>query len=166
VHPADPVAGAGDFDFLIGEWSVRHRRLKRRLAGETEWIEFTGPASVRKILDGLGNIDECRIDLPEGSYRGATLRLFDPATRAWTIYWIDGRNPKLDPPMVGRFEAGRGIFFGDDNLRRQADPRALHLDAGDRRGLSLGTGVLAGRRPDLGDELDDEIHAGRTVKAI
>lgn len=114
MHPSNPVPGAGDFDFLIGDWFVRHRRLKRRLADGTEWIEFTGPASVRKILDGLGNIDECRIDLPEGSYKGATLRLFNPATREWTIYWIDGRNPKLDPPMVGRFESGRGIFFGDD----------------------------------------------------
>jgi hypothetical protein len=110
------VRGAGDFDFLLGDWSVLHRRLKRRLVGETEWIEFTGPASVRKILNGLGNIDEFRIDLPEGTYTGATLRLFHPVTRAWTIYWMDSRNPKLDPPMAGRFEDGRGLFFGDDSF--------------------------------------------------
>ena len=110
------IPGANDFDFLIGDWSVVHRRLKRRLVGETQWLEFTGPASVRKILDGLGNIDEYRIDLPEGAFTGATLRLFNLATRDWTIYWMDSRNPKLDPPMVGRFEDGRGIFFGDDSF--------------------------------------------------
>jgi hypothetical protein len=110
------AAGAGDFDFLIGDWSVAHRSRKRRLGGEDEWIEFSGPASVRKILGGLGNFDEIRIDVPGGGYRGATLRLFNPATGDWTIHWMDSRNPKLDPPMVGRFQHGTGLFFGDDTF--------------------------------------------------
>jgi hypothetical protein len=109
-------SGADDFDFLIGDWTVLHRRLKRRLAGDTEWIEFTGPASVRKILAGLGNIDEFRIDLPQGGYMGATLRLFNPTTRQWSIHWMDSRDPKLDPPVVGSFQDGRGLFFGDDTF--------------------------------------------------
>ena len=108
--------GADDFDFLIGDWSVVHRRLKRRLMAETEWIECSGQATARKILDGLGNIDEYRIDLPAGAYVGSSLRLFNPATQNWSIYWMDSRDPKLDPPMVGRFQDGRGLFFGDDNL--------------------------------------------------
>jgi hypothetical protein len=41
-----------------------HRRLKRRLAGDSSWIEFSGPASARKILNGLDNIDEYQINLP------------------------------------------------------------------------------------------------------
>ena len=110
------AAGADDFDFLIGEWTVVHRRLKERLAGSNEWIELTGPASVRKILGGLGNVDEIGIDLPEGGYTGSTLRLFRPATGEWTIYWMDSRDPRLDPPMVGRFEDGRGLFYGDDSF--------------------------------------------------
>ena len=108
--------GVGDFDFLIGEWSVVHRRLKRRLTSEAEWFEFSGPATARKILDGLGNIDEYRIDLPAGAYVGSSLRLFNPATQNWSIYWMDSRDPKLDPPMVGRFQDGRGLFFGDDSF--------------------------------------------------
>jgi hypothetical protein len=108
--------GAADFDFLIGDWSVFHRRLGRRLAGDTQWIEFTGPASVRKILDGFGNLDECRINLPSGAYTGATLRLFNPATQRWSIYWMDSRNPALDPPMTGQFRDGTGLFFGDDTF--------------------------------------------------
>jgi len=112
--PSSIPSGAGDFDFLIGEWAVHHRRLKRRLAGDDEWIELNGPASVRKILAGLGNFDEIRIDLPEGSYTGATLRLYSPTSGLWTIHWMDSRDPKLDPPMVGSFRDGRGLFFGDD----------------------------------------------------
>lgn len=78
--------GARDFDFLVGDWSVLHRRLKRRLAGDTEWLEFIGPASVRHILDGYGNIDEIRVDLPSGPHVGATLRMFNPATQLWSIF--------------------------------------------------------------------------------
>ena len=34
-----------DFDFMIGEWTVTHRRLNARLAGCTEWTEFKGTSS-------------------------------------------------------------------------------------------------------------------------
>ncbi|MEX2152143.1 MAG: hypothetical protein WD825_02330 [Gemmatimonadaceae bacterium] len=74
THPAN---GADAFDFLIGDWSVLHRRLQRRLVGDNNWIEFQGPATARKILGGLGNIDEYRIDLPAGSYLGSSVRLFE-----------------------------------------------------------------------------------------
>ena len=113
MAPTNPD-GARDFDFLIGDWSVRHRRLERRLAHDTHWMEFCGPASVRSILGGLGNIDEIAINLPTGPYVGATLRLFNPSTRLWSIYWMDGRNPGLDPPLTGRFRGNRGLFYGDD----------------------------------------------------
>lgn len=115
-QPTGAPSGAADFDFLIGEWSVRHRRLERRLAQNTNWIEFAGRASARKILDGLGNIDEMPINLPTGPYHGATLRLFNPSTERWSIHWMDSRNPGLDPPMFGRFNDGRGVFYGDDTF--------------------------------------------------
>jgi hypothetical protein len=71
------MRGASDFDFLIGDWLVHHRRLRHRLANDTEWIEFTGSASVRKTLAGFGNFDEFQIPLPSDSYVGATLRMFN-----------------------------------------------------------------------------------------
>jgi len=36
---SDPVH---DFDAFFGTWHVRHCRLKERLAGNNEWIEFEG----------------------------------------------------------------------------------------------------------------------------
>ena len=90
-----------DFDFLHGRWDVRHRRLQRRLAGDYWWDEFDGTMACRPILGGHGNFDENVIHLPDGSYEACTLRLHDPAHGSWTIHWLDGRDPKLDPPMRG-----------------------------------------------------------------
>jgi len=108
---------ARDFDFLIGRWTVRHQRLRRRLAGDTQWDAFDGTMHARLILAGQGNFDENVIHLPTGSYQACTLRLHDPHTGRWSIHWIDGRDPKLDPPMVGQFTDGVGTFFGNDSFQ-------------------------------------------------
>src|SRR5262245_52688867 len=104
--------GRHDFDFLAGRWSVAHRRLRRRLAGDTAWDEFGGLCELRPMVGGLGNVDDNIIDLPAGRYRAASVRAFDPATGLWSIWWIDGRNPRLEPPVRGRFENGGGTVLG------------------------------------------------------
>lgn len=109
-----------DFDPLAGNWRVHHKRLKERLAGCTEWEEFSGTSTFRTLLGGSGNVDDNVIELPTGTYRAATFRSFDAKTGLWSIWWFDGRNPHhLDPPMVGRFESGVGTFYADDTLRGQ-----------------------------------------------
>lgn len=116
---ATPPAQA-DFDFLIGRWRVRHRRLKARLAGSDAWDEFEGTSTARKILAGFGNMDENQIGLPAGPYTGVSLRLFDPARQTWTIWWMDSRYPgALDPGVTGAFRDGVGTFLGEDELRGQ-----------------------------------------------
>jgi hypothetical protein len=112
-----PAAPSSDFDFLMGTWKVRHRRLKRRLAQSTDWAEFSGTSVARKILAGFGNIDENEIDLPGDPYIGVTLRTYDPRTRNWAIHWFDSRDPgRLEAPMIGRFEKGIGTFFADQQF--------------------------------------------------
>lgn len=110
--------GLHDFDFLIGEMKTHHRRLKERLAGSTEWIEYSGTLSARKILGGYGNMDDNFIEMPGGSYWGATFRAFDAKTGEWRIWWLDSRYPAnpVDPPMKGRFENGVGLFLADDTF--------------------------------------------------
>ena len=111
------AAGSRDFDFLIGRWTVAHRRLRRRLQGETQWDRFGGRCEMRPLLGGLGNIDDNIIELPDGTYRGSALRLFDPAKGLWSIWWADSRAPGLQPPVHGRFANSVGTFLGDDTLR-------------------------------------------------
>lgn len=110
--------GAHDFDFIAGEWRTRHRRLKERLAGSTEWIEFSGTQSGRVIMGGTANMDDNVFEMPGGAYRGVTLRAFDAKSRLWSIWWLDSRFPQnpMDPPMRGRFENGVGLFYADDSF--------------------------------------------------
>ena len=106
-----------DFDFSLGDWNVRHRRLKKRLAGCTEWTEFSGRVSNGALLGGYGNVEDNLLHLPEGPYRAVALRSFDPQRGQWSIWWLDGRFPgQLDVPVVGRFEQGVGTFYADDTL--------------------------------------------------
>jgi hypothetical protein len=107
----------GDFDFAVGKWRVHHRQLKARLAGSTEWREFGGTSEFRPLLGGLANIDDNVLEHPNGTYRAATLRAFDPKTKTWSIWWLDGRSPnRLDVPVVGSFEGDTGRFVADDTF--------------------------------------------------
>lgn len=110
--------GAGDFDFFIGRWRVHHRRLDERLAGSRDWTEFGGSCETRRILGGLGNMDDNVLELPGDPYRAVTLRTYDPKARHWSIWWLDGRHPTtLDTPMVGSFENGVGTFYANDSFQ-------------------------------------------------
>lgn len=110
-----------DFDFFIGSWDVRHRRLQERLAGCNAWDDFSGTAVVRRILGGFGNMDDNVLNLPGGPYRAVTLRSFHPGKRQWAIWWLDGRYPwVLDAPVVGGFDDGVGAFYADDTLDGKA----------------------------------------------
>jgi hypothetical protein len=116
--PAAERPGMHDFDFLAGEWRIRHRRLKEWLAGSAEWIEFSGTHKAQLVMGGQANIDDNFIDLPGGAYRALSLRAFDPKAGVWSIWWLDGRFPQgpLGPPVRGRFENGVGLFYADDTL--------------------------------------------------
>jgi hypothetical protein len=112
----DPSTDPG-FDFFMGHWQVRHRRLKARLAGCRDWEEFTGTTIAQSILGGQGNIDDNLIALLGGAYRAVTLRAFDAPSATWSIWWLDSRHPRaLDTPLVGRFDNGIGTFYADDRL--------------------------------------------------
>ncbi len=109
------AAAPNDFDFIIGDWSVKHRRLNERLSGCTEWTEFSGRSSTRKTLGGFGNLEDNILDFPEGAFRAVALRSYCQESRTWSIWWLDGRNPtRLDKPVVGQFNANTGLFYADD----------------------------------------------------
>ncbi|MGW7383011.1 hypothetical protein [Streptomyces sp. NPDC054794] len=101
-----------DFDFFHGDWEVRHRRRADFLDPDGDWEEFPSTSRCWPLFDGGANIDE--IDLPRLGSKGLTLRLFDRESERWSLYWSSSRSGKLFPPVVGRFEGGRGEFHGTD----------------------------------------------------
>ena len=111
---ANPQAdGRRDFDFCHGVWSIQNRRLLKPLSGADEWETFTATNTCWPILDGMGNQDEFRTPHRPGAV-GMSLRFFNTKTKLWSIYWIDNRMGTLEPPVVGKFVAGNGIFEGPD----------------------------------------------------
>jgi hypothetical protein len=110
--------GRHDFDFALGRWRIHNRKLADILDLTCEeWVEFDAICEVRPILDGLGNFDTfIPIGMPEDRhYEGATLRMFDPATGLWRMWWASSRTTgRLDEPVEGRFTDGHGQFFCDD----------------------------------------------------
>ncbi|MEU9836324.1 hypothetical protein AB0D67_32715 [Streptosporangium sp. NPDC048047] len=101
-----------DFDFLIGTWDVANRRRTDFLDAASEWEEFPAVSHASRHFDGGANFDE--IEFPDQGSAGLTLRLYDPATGQWSLYWASKRTGTLFPPVVGRFSGGRGEFYGDD----------------------------------------------------
>ena len=104
----------GDFDFLIGSWRVANRRLRERLVGCTDWDEFEATSQAWPLLDGGANIDEFRF--PDGS-SALTLRLHEPASGEWSLYWATSVYGVLLPPVRGSFADGVGTFYGDDSFK-------------------------------------------------
>src|ERR1700738_4927637 len=51
LQPAAP-GGQRDFDFEVGSWKIHLKRLDRRLAGSTTWVEFDGTSVTRKVWNG------------------------------------------------------------------------------------------------------------------
>ncbi|MEV0171390.1 hypothetical protein AB0I00_09735 [Streptomyces sp. NPDC050803] len=106
------MSGARDFDFLHGDWEVRHRRRADFLDPDSDWEEFPSTTRCWSLFDGAANVDE--IDMPHLGSKGLTLRLFDRETEQWSLNWSSSRSGKLFPPVLGRFDGDRGEFYGDD----------------------------------------------------
>lgn len=108
------MSSQSDFDFFIGTWNVRNRRLKNPLSGSADWYEFDATAKVRKIWGGLANMDEITGDMPSGLLQGMTVRLFDRVTKQWRLYWANGKDGQFGVPTIGSFVDGRGEFFDQE----------------------------------------------------
>ncbi|MEV0385279.1 hypothetical protein [Nonomuraea sp. NPDC050643] len=102
-----------DFDFFAGHWNVLSRRLVKPLAGSDEWDEFPGESVATRHFDGGASFDE--VAFPTKGFKGLTVRVFNPVTRQWSIYWASSSRGMLDTrPMVGSWEDGRGEFYGEE----------------------------------------------------
>lgn len=98
----------GDFDFLSGNWKIKHRMLK-----DKTWDVFDGEATVHGILAGVASVEELRI--PARNFSGMGLRLLDVERKLWADFWVNSKSGVLTPPPTwGSFVNGVGIWDSED----------------------------------------------------
>jgi hypothetical protein len=118
---ASATSSQSDFDFLVGKWKMHNRRLNKRLEGNNDWTEFDSYDENSKILSDTADMDTYSTTAMPGMegkrFEGLTLRLFNPKTRSWSLYWVASNVGALDPPVVGSFENGVGHFFAKDTFK-------------------------------------------------
>ncbi len=118
-----------DFDFLLGHWQIHNKRLKQRLQGNDEWEAFDATSFNQSLPAGIGNYDDFIPRTWRAGFVGMSLRVFNPQTALWSIYWLDNASGGLHPsgllrnPVIGKFCDGTGVFEGDDEL----DGRAIRV---------------------------------------
>ena len=114
IITASEFSSKDDFDFFQGKSMIQNKKLKTRFANSNEWIEFSSTQEMYKILNGLGNIDNFLATFDGEPFEGMTVRLFNPKTKLWSIYWSDSNTGILDKPVIGSFENKVGHFFSKD----------------------------------------------------
>ena len=111
--PGKPTGkGIGDFDFLAGEWTIAHRRLKD---GTSDiWEDSVSGATVHRVLDGMGSIEELRA--PSGKFMGMGVRVWLPQESKWADHWTSAANGVVNAPQKGEFIDGEGVFISEEQV--------------------------------------------------
>jgi hypothetical protein len=126
AHPQTPAApassvatasdGQHDFDFVFGTWKVHLSRRQHPLTGSNVWVDSDGTSAVRKVWDGRANLEELEVDGSTGPIEGLTVRLYNPVSHQWNLYWVSSKDGVVGQAMIGEFKNGRGEFFGQDTV--------------------------------------------------
>jgi hypothetical protein len=119
---AEPVAqtaavrdGQHDFDFELGGWKFRVRRLPNALSGGHQWVELDGTTRTCKLWNGRSQIEQMEVSGGGQSIEGMTLRLYNPQSHQWSLYWATSKGGMIGgPPNIGEFKNGVGEFYADD----------------------------------------------------
>lgn len=107
--------GQRDFDFEIGTWQTKLRRLTKPLSGSNEWVEYEGTTVVRKVWDGRANLVELDVKGAAGRIEALSLRLYNPASKQWSLNFASARGGVMATPTVGEFKDGRGEFYDQED---------------------------------------------------
>jgi hypothetical protein len=87
------------------------------LTGSNTWIELDGHSSCQKIWE-RANLDQVEVYSADRKthIKGLTLRLYNPESHQWSLYWGNAAKGALSlPAVVGEFKDGRGEFFDQED---------------------------------------------------
>jgi hypothetical protein len=120
LKPAATDTHQHDFDFEFGNWHTHIRRRVQPLTGSDKWYDLDGTSTVRKLWDGRANLGELDVANPTLHLQGISLRLYNPETQQWSIFWANSKDGDLGRAMIGDFKNGRGEFYNQETLRGTA----------------------------------------------
>lgn len=117
---AEKQDGQHDFDFEFGSWKAHIRRLLHPLTGSDAWVDLEGTSVVRRVWDGRANLGELEVANATTNIEGLSLRLYNPQSHQWSIYWSNSKDGSLGTAMVGQFKNGRGEFYNQETFQGRA----------------------------------------------
>lgn len=107
--------GQHDFDFEIGtsnthlkNWSIRWPPGQRPLDRVRRHFRDS------EIWDGRAQIEQFETEGALRHIEGLTLRLYNPQTHQWRLYWANAKSGYLDQPMAGEFKDEVGEFYDQE----------------------------------------------------
>ena len=108
--------GQLDFDPLAGKWDFHLKRRLNPLTGSNAWVELAGTGVCYRVWNGHGQLDTVELDGSSGHIEGLTLRVFNPQSHQWRLYWANSKDGIVVPPQIGQFKNGHGEFYAQDML--------------------------------------------------
>src|SRR5579871_2056057 len=106
--------GSHDFDFNLGTWHTRIKRLLHPLSHSSDWTSLDGTVTVRKVWAGRGQLEEIEADGSLGHFEGLTLFMYNPAAHQWSMSFSNSSSGTMDIPGIGEFRNGRGEFIDQE----------------------------------------------------
>lgn len=106
--------GIRDFDFAFGTWETHISVLRDGTARAAVWARMSGTVVTRPVWGGRANLEEIEANAPWGRFEGMTLRLYNPQTNEWSLYWSNSKDAAIGTPEVGSFRNGVGEFYDQE----------------------------------------------------
>lgn len=113
---ADEQPGQRDFEPLLGRWNFHLKVRLNPLTGSTQWVDYTGSGECKPLWHGRAQLDTINLQGPTKRIEGLTVRLFNPRTHEWRLYWANSRDGLVVVPQIGQFKADHGEFYAQDSL--------------------------------------------------
>ena len=110
--------GSHDFDFQLGNWKLKMKKLEHPLSGKDTWIEMTGTSKVTPLWGGKAQVEEIELDGPSGAHiQGMAIRTYNPTSHQWHLNWSNIKSGTFGVPTVGGFDgSGHGEFYDQEEF--------------------------------------------------
>jgi hypothetical protein len=109
--------GSHDFDWEVGVWNTHLRVLRQGADGTTAWVTYQGTSKVIPLWNCRGNMVELEVTGPDGrDFQAINLRLYDPASRQWSLNFANVATGVMGVPTIGEFHDGVGTFYDQEPI--------------------------------------------------